>query len=153
MPRLIVISHTTGGTTRRLTEAALAGARNPEITGVEVEDHPALTTGPDVVLGADAVLLSTPAHFGYMSGALKHFFDTIFYPCVDDTRGLPYALIVKGGHDADGAVEGVQRIVTGLAWREVQTPLVVVGEVTDDHLRAAGEIGGALAAGLELGML
>jgi len=34
-----------------------------------------------------------------MSGALKHFFDGIFYPCLEATRRRPYGLYVHGGMD------------------------------------------------------
>ena len=81
-----------------------------------------------------------------MSGAIKYFFETIFHPCEALTRGRPYGLLVKAGTDGSGAVLSVERIVTGLGWREVQPAVVAVGELTDDHLAAARELGGALAA-------
>ena len=72
-----------------------------------------------------------------MSGALKHFFDNAYKPLLEKTRGLPYALFVKGGTDTDGAVAAVEKIVKGLEWKEVQPPLTVVGDLTDD---AAGRL-------------
>ena len=61
-----------------LTDAVLAGAHDDAIEGVEVVVRPALEANADDVLAADGYLLGTTANFGYMSGALKHFFDTIF---------------------------------------------------------------------------
>jgi hypothetical protein len=66
------------------------------------------------VLAADAVLLGTPANIGYMSGALKHFFDVVYYPILDDTRGLPYGLYVHGNLDTAGAITAVETIAGGL---------------------------------------
>jgi hypothetical protein len=83
-----------------------------------------------------------------MSGALKYFFDRIYEPCLDDTRGTPYALFVKARNDGQGAIRSVTRIVTGLAWREVQPPLLVVGPLAQSHLDAAAELGMTIAAGL-----
>src|SRR5690349_16048574 len=103
-----------------LVEALRAGATNPELGGsVEVVLGPALTTTAVDVLDADAYALATPANLGYMAGALKHFFDQIYYPCLEATVGRPYGLLVHGNDDVTGAVQGVTRIVTGLRWRQV----------------------------------
>jgi hypothetical protein len=53
-----------------------------------------------------------------MSGALKHFFDTVYYPCLDATRGLPWGLVVHGNDDTAGAVRSVTRIAAALQWRQ-----------------------------------
>lgn len=149
---LLVISHSRSGSTQALTEAALAGASDPSIDGVELRSLGAFDADADDVRWAHGVILATPANFGYMSGALKDFFDRIYHRCLDHTRGLPYAVIVKGDTDVDGALAAVHRIVTGLGWREVASPLGVVGPVTPDDLAAATELGATIAAGLSLGM-
>jgi multimeric flavodoxin WrbA len=96
MATLLVVHHTPSPATAELLDAVLRGANDPEITGVDVVRRAALAaTAPDL-LAADAVVLGTPANIGYMSGALKHFFDTVFYVCGDDTKGLPYGLYVHG---------------------------------------------------------
>jgi hypothetical protein len=87
-----------------------------------------------------------------MSGALKDFLERIYYVLIDETPGLPYALFVKGGHDGDGAVRSVERILTGLKWRAALPPLLVTGELTDAHLEQAHELGLTIAAGLEAGI-
>ena len=53
------------------------------------------------MLDADGYLLGTPANLGYMSGALKHFFDQIYYPCLDATVGRPFGVWVHGNDDTD----------------------------------------------------
>src|SRR3954449_4367805 len=78
MARLLVVHHSPTGTVRSLTDAVVAGAHDDAIEGVEVVVRPALEATADDVLAADGVLLGTTANFGYMSGALKHFLDTIF---------------------------------------------------------------------------
>ena len=85
-------------------EAAVSGARTDQIEGVEVVVCPALTAAAVDVLTADGYLLGTPANIGYMSGALKHFFDGIYYPCLEATRRRPYGLYVHGASDTTGAV-------------------------------------------------
>ncbi len=150
--RLLVVWHSNSGHTQEMVDLVLAGCRDPEIGDIEVRDVPALDATADDVRWATGVILGTPAHFGYMSGALKHFFDTVYLDLLEQTRGLPYALFVKGGNDTDGAVAAVHKIVTGLAWKEVQPPLTVVGDLTDDQRAACTELGQTIAAGLSMGI-
>ena len=93
-----------------MLDAVLSGATDPEISGVEVVREPALSATASDVLAADAYLLGTPANLGYMSGALKHFFDTVYYTCGDDTRGLPYGYYVHGNLGLEGAVRAIGSI-------------------------------------------
>ena len=127
MASLLVVHHSPTPTVRTLTDAVVAGTRDEAIEGVEVVVRAALEASADDVLAADGVLLGTPANFGYMSGALKHFFDTIFLeaggalgedgsgaPSTDGKK--PYGLVVHGRYDVTGAVRSVQSIVQALPW-------------------------------------
>ena len=127
MPRLLVVHHTPSPALQEMFEAAVSGARTDEIDDVEVVIRPALTAAAADVLEADGYLLGTPANIGYMSGALKHFFDGIYYPCLEATRRRPYGLYVHGGMDTTGAVRAVESIATGLQWRAVRPPVCVTG--------------------------
>ena len=127
-------------------EAAVSGARTDEIDGVEVVVRPALTAAAVDVLEADAYLLGTPANIGYMSGALKHFFDGIYYPCLEATRRRAYGLYVHGASDTGGAVRAVESIATGLQWRKVRPPVCVTGAPSRSDLEACWELGALLAA-------
>ena len=148
MVRLLVVHHTTSPALEAMLQAALAGARTDEIEGVEVVVAPALTAGAADVLAADGYLLGTPANIGYMSGALKHFFDTIYYPCVAATVRRPYALYVHGNNDTGGAVRAVEAITTGLKWHRARPPVAVTGQVGPEDLEACWELGATVAAEL-----
>ena len=150
MPVLLVVTHSRTGGTAAMTEAVVAGATDEAIEGVDVVLREALEAGVDDVLSADGYLIGTPENFGYVSGAVKHFFETIYHPCLDHTRGRPYGLFVKAGNDGSGAVQSTQRIIAGLGWREVAAPVVAVGDVSADILDACVELGGTIAAGLAL---
>ena len=150
---LLVVWHSQSGGTAALADAVIAGARDDQIAGVDVVVRDALAASVDDVRACQAILLGTPENFGYMSGALKYFFDRIYYPCLDQTRGLPYALFVKARDDGQGAPRSVERIVAGLGWKAVQPALVVVGNLEDHHLEAAHELGQTMAASLELGII
>src|SRR5215470_17987410 len=96
MARLLVVHHTTSPSLEELLDAVLAGARTDEIEGVDVDVRPALAATVPDVLAADGFVLGTPANIGYMSGALKHFFDQIYYPVRLAKANAPYGLYVHG---------------------------------------------------------
>jgi NAD(P)H-dependent FMN reductase len=131
-------------------DAALSGATDGRIEGVEVVTRPALVATPIDVMTADAYLLGTPANLGYISGALKHFFDQIYYPCLETTQGRPYGIYLHGNSDTGGAMRAVDSITTGLKWRQAQQPVVVLGSPTQPDLESCWELGAALAASLVL---
>jgi len=127
-------------------EAAVSGSRTDEIEDIEVVIRPALTAAPVDVLEADGYLLGTPANIGYMSGALKHFFDGIYYPCLEATRRRPYGLYVHGNLDTTGAVRAVESITTGLQWRAVRPAVAVTGTPAKQDLDACWDLGALLSA-------
>ncbi|WP_007025027.1 flavodoxin family protein [Saccharomonospora iraqiensis] len=148
MPTLLIVHHTPSPHTQALLEAVVSGATDPEITGVDVVRRPALAaTAPDV-LDADGYLLGTPANLGYMSGALKHFFDTVYYPCLDATRKRPFGYWVHGNEGTEGAQKAVDTVTTGLGWEQAAPAVVVRGEPGRDDLSACWELGATVAAGL-----
>jgi len=160
--RLLVVHHSPTDTVRSLTDAVVAGAGDDAIEGVEVVVREALAATADDVLGADGYLIGTTANFGYMSGALKHFFDTIFLEAggaltggalTDDGSASaaaggkkPYGLWVHGRYDTTGAVRSVQAIVGALPWTQAAEVLTVLGDVGAQETAAAYELGGTLAA-------
>lgn len=148
MATLLIVHHTASPTLQAMFEAVVAGASTDEIEGVEVAVRPALTAGAADVLDADGFILGTPANIGYMSGALKHFFDTIYYPCLAATVRRPYALYVHGNSDITGAVRAVESIANGLSWRRLRPPVCVVGEPSGAHLQECWELGATAAAEL-----
>ncbi len=146
MARLLIVHHTPSPSMQAMLEAAREGASTDEVGGVEVVLVPALAAGAADVLAADGFLLGTPCNIGYMSGALKHFFDGVYYPCLEATRRRPYGLYVHGASDTAGAVRGVEAIATGMGWRRLRPPVCVTGPPGKDDLEACWELGAVLAA-------
>ncbi len=148
MPRLLVVHHTASPALQAMLEAVIAGARDPELENIDLAVTPALAATVPDVLAADGFVLGTPANIGYMSGALKHFFDQIYYPCLLAKTGAPYGLYVHGGSDTAGAVRAVKSIAAGLGWAEVVVPVAVTGPVGKDVERQCYELGATVAANL-----
>lgn len=157
MARLLIVHHSPTPTSRALTDAVVAGAQDDAIEGVEVVVREALAATAADLLAADGYLLGTTANFGYMSGALKHFFDTVFLEAGgalgDDGSASsggggkrPFGLWVHGRYDTTGAVRSVLSIAGALPWTQASPVLEVLGDVGDPERDAAYELGGTLAA-------
>jgi NAD(P)H-dependent FMN reductase len=159
MPRLLVVHHSPTASLTALTEQVVAGAGDPEIEGVEVVVREALGATAQDLLDADGYVLGTTANFGYMSGALKHLFDSTFLEIggaldphgaagssAGATSGRPFGLYVHGRYDTVGAVRSVLAITGALGWKQGYDVLEVLGEVTAENRGSAYELGGTIAA-------
>jgi hypothetical protein len=158
VPTLLVVRHAPTANTCALGDAVVAGAHDDAIEGVDVRVLAPDATDADDITGADGIVLVLPANFGYMSGLVKDLFDRTFLHVGgalsdDGSAGgaapqgrLPYALVVHGRYDTEGAVRSVESIVQALPWRRAAEPLQVLGDVSDDHRAAAYEVGATLAA-------
>ena len=158
MSAILVVSHSRTGSTAQLREAVLDGVvQAGEAIGVVVEVvvRGALEATTDDVLAADAVVFATPARFGALAGLMKDFLERI-YPWFEEepdvAAGMAWTAVVKGATDPSGALRDLEKILTGLRWKQVLAPLLVVGDVTPAHLEAARELGATLAAGVESGL-
>lgn len=152
MKTLLIVAHAPSPNTLALRAAVARGAGHPDIAGVSVRVLSPFEASAQDVLAADAILLGTTENLGYMSGALKDFFDRIYYPVLEQKQGMPCALWVRAGHDGTGTCRAVQTIVTGLRWSWVQPPVVWRGTWQDSFVADAETLGMTLAAGLESGI-
>jgi multimeric flavodoxin WrbA len=150
MPTLLIVHHTPSPSVHSMLRAVREGATDPLLEGVGVVVRAALEATAVDVLAADGYVLGTPANLGYMSGAMKHFFDQIYYPCIESTVHRPYGVYVHGNSDTAGALRSIESVTTGLQWRLAQSPVEVVGDPSRDDLDACRELGAAVAAGLIL---
>ena len=153
MPKLVnrqiaIIYHSQTGNAEALAEAAAAGVR--EHSGLRVRLYRALDCTLDALVASDAVIFATPENFGTMSGGLKDFFDRTYYPAEPLKLNKPYAVIVSAGNDGRGAVRDIERIARGYPLRKVAEAVIVRGEINEQGLAQAHELGGALACGVEL---
>ena len=149
---LLVIGHVPSANTRALRDAVVEGARSDGIDDVDVCALSPFDAGPADVLAADAVILGTTENLGYMSGALKDFFDRTYYGVLEEKQGMPYALYVRAGLDGTGTMRAVDSITTGLRWKPICDPLLCKGDWDDNFVAQARDFGQLMAAGLEAGV-
>lgn len=150
MKHLLVVYHSHSGSTESLAKAVLSGCHQE--ADVETRILGAFDAGLDDLLWADGVIFGTPENFGYMSGALKDFFDRTFYLAEPYNINLPYGVFVTAGNDGSGAVREIQRIANGYPLRLVSEPLIVRGGYLNKHHSLGHDFGHAMAAGLAMGI-
>ncbi len=152
MPNLLIVAHTPSDNTRVLRDAVVRGARHPDINAVTLCVKAPMDTGPDDLFRAQGLILGTTENFGSMAGLVKDFLERIYHPCLERTQGLPYALYIRAGNDGTGTRTAMERIITGLRWRAVQPPLLLVGGFHPGFETRCEELGQTMAAGLEAGV-
>ena len=130
----------------------MRGARNAEVTEVDLRVLQAFAAGPEDLLWADTLLLGTPENFGYLSGAIKDFLDRTFYEVEGKLSPLPYAMYVSAGNDGTGAVRAMERIANGYPFRAIQEPLIIKGTPKQTDFTACEELGLAIALGTQMGI-
>ena len=149
---LLAVIHAPSPNTKRLRDAVVTGANHPDVSGIALTCLSPFETTTDHLMTADAIILGTTENLGYMSGALKDFFDRCYYPVLEAKQGTPYCLFIRAGHDGTGTRRGVETIVTGLRWKAVMDPLICRGEWDDAFVPQCEELGLTMAAGLEAGV-
>ena len=149
-PRLLILFHSQSGATAQLARAAAEGAQTEELVDTVVLR--ACEAGIADLEAADAVLFGTPENLGYMSGAMKDFFDRTYYAAQDRGLALPYALFVSAGNDGTGAVREIDRILKGFPMRKVTEPVIVRGLPGEAGIEKVRDLGQAMAAGVAMGI-
>lgn len=152
MKKLLIVAHCPSENTKNIRNAAVKGSQDPRISGVEVVVKTPFESDIKDIFWANAILLGTTENLGYMSGALKDFFDRTYNEALGNTDGLPYAVYIRAGMDGTGTRRSITSITTGLRWREVQAPLIFKGQWKNEFLSDLRELGMSMAAGLESGI-
>ena len=150
---ILVVHHSPTAKAQKLADTVLAAARaaaeevNAELgeaaggepgegagqPAVQVLERQALEPDVEELREADAVILGTTANFGYISGALKHHFDTVYVPVLEEKKATPTSWWIRGGYDTTGAEKAMRSILTGLEWETVAEPVEFTGDI-EPHL-------------------
>jgi multimeric flavodoxin WrbA len=151
--KLIIIAHAPSENTQRMVEAVIKGANHPDIANVEVQYISPLDTQANDIKNAQAIIIGTTENLGYMAGLIKDVFDRCYYDCLDHTQGLPFSYYIRAGHDGTGTRRALDTITTGLRWRLVQKPLICKGGFDEAFIAQCEELGLAMAASLDAGII
>ena len=148
MARLLIVHHTPSPSMHTMLGAVREGAGADGLEDVEVVTAASLSCTAADALAADGYVLVTPANLGTMAGAMKHFFDTIYYPCLEETRGRAFGCAVHGNSDVDGALRDIAKITTGLGWAQATEHVRVIDTPDAEARDACWNLGATVAATL-----
>ena len=144
--RLLIVANTPSANTEALARAVEEGAKQGG--GAEARRLAPLSAGAEDVLSAAAIIVGTTENFGYMSGQVKDFFERIYYPCLERTAAMPWALYVRAGKDGAGTLRAIQSIASGLRWRPMRPPLLLQGKHQESFIQECHSLGETTAAAL-----
>ncbi len=160
---LLIVWHSRTGGAEAMAQAALRGATDhaPEIGCQMIRADRAM---PQHLLGAGAMLFVCPENLAAMSGVMKEFFDRCYYPVLGKIEAKPYGTAIAAGSDGENATRQIDRVATGWRLRRVADPIICNFHAqTPEEIMArkqlssadadrCAEMGGALAAGLAMGL-
>lgn len=149
MKRLLFVCHAPSPNTEALRDAAVAAIRGLDLDGLDVVVREPRRADAADVRECDGILLGTTENFGYMAGLTKDFFERIYYACLDETVGLPVGLYIKAGEDGRGTRESIGRITTGLRWKSIDEPLILLGKHDPGFDEQVAELAMTMAAGID----
>ncbi|MDX1738539.1 MAG: flavodoxin family protein [Alphaproteobacteria bacterium] len=151
--RLLIIGHIPSKNTKSLRDAVVEGAQHPDLDALTIDIRTPFEAQAEDVLNCDGVILGTTENLGYMSGALKDFFDRCYYALLEEKQGLPYGAYIRAGLDGTGTIRGIESIVTnGLRWKPICPPVLCKGDWDDKFIEDTRELGLLMAAGLDSGV-
>jgi multimeric flavodoxin WrbA len=150
MQKILVIYHSQTGNTKRMAQAVGEGASRIDATEVVIRKASDATL--EDLLDCAGLALGTPENFGYMSGALKDFFDRTYYSARGEVFRKPYVVFISAGNDGLGALMSIERIALGYQFKKVYEPVISKGAVTEEVLNRCRELGETLAGGCDAGI-
>lgn len=150
MTTILVLFHSQGGNNRKMAEAVSEGVDS--IEGARALLRDAFDATLDELLQCDGIVIGSPEYFGYMSGAVKDFFDRTYEAARGHVFRKPYAVFVNAGNDGSGALTHIERIAIGFQFKRVHEPVVAKGEITGPVLDACRLMGQTIAAGCAAGI-
>ena len=150
MAKILIVYHSRTGNTEEMAKAVAEGAAGIDNTELTVKR--AFDANLEDLLSCEGIAIGTPENFGYMSGAIKDFFDRTFYPSQGKIFKKPYVIFISAGNDGRGAQNSIERIALGYPLKKVYEPVIARGEVTGEILEKCRELGATLAGGCDAGI-
>jgi multimeric flavodoxin WrbA len=142
MAKLLVIYHSGSGNSEAMAKAFCEGASS---AGATITLKKAADATGDDLLGCDAAAFGSPVHFGYMSGALKDFFDRAFLTTRGKVDNKPYTAFSSGRRGGREALDSIDVVCSSFRLRKFFEGVVATGKPSPEVLEKCKELGKKLA--------
>jgi multimeric flavodoxin WrbA len=142
MAKLLVIYHSQTGNTEAMAKAVCEGGSS---AGAAVALEKAKDASSNDLLACDAVAFCSPVYFGYTAGALKDFFDRVFYTVRGKIDDKPYAAFSSGGAGGKQALDSIDRVCNSFRLKKAFEGVVATGKPSSEVLEECKELGKKLA--------
>ena len=97
------------------------------------------------LLDCDAVAFGSPVYFGDIAGAIKGFFDRVYYASRGKVDNKPYAAFSTAGTGGKQALDGIKRLCSSLKLRGIFKGIAATGAPSPQVLEQCRELGKELA--------
>lgn len=148
--KMLIVFHSQSGNTKKLALAVERGAL--KIPGTDVAAKTASSVNSGDLMECDVFVVCSPEYFGYMAGAVKDLFDRTYEEVRPNMSGKSYCLVVSAGNDGSGAVNSMERIISGFKMKKIQETLIFKGNIGVAYLESCLQLGETVAAGMDLGI-
>jgi multimeric flavodoxin WrbA len=145
MSKVLIVYSTQTGNTEEMAKAIAEGAKSVKDSTVIIKKA-ADATDRDLI-SCDAVAFGSPTMFGYISGALKDFFDRTLIQCREQTKDKPYCTFTNSGMGKRKALDVLDGIALAYSLKKVSEGVMSKGKPTQDDLAELKAVGKKLAGG------
>jgi len=145
MSKVLIVYSSQTGNTEEMAKALAEGARS--VKGATVIMKKAAETTDRDLISCDAVAFGSQTTFGYISGALKDFFDRTLIQCREKTKDKPYCTFTSSGMGKKKALEVLDGIAFAYGLKKVGEGIMSKGKPTPEELAELKGMGKKLAGG------
>ena len=149
--KILFIHHSPSINTRQLSDCVVKKINKLNLK-ISLKSLAPLDVNFHTFNSVNGVIIGTTENFGYMAGLTKDFFDRCYNDLKGKTEGLPVIYYIRAGLDGEGCKVVLNKILTGLRWRQVLPPLILKGSWQEDYLKQLEKFVLTFASGIELGI-
>ncbi|MEA1958057.1 MAG: flavodoxin domain-containing protein [Chloroflexota bacterium] len=143
MAKVLIVYSSQSGSTAEMADAVAEGAKS--VAGTEVVVKKAADATADDLISCNAVAFGSQTTFGYISGALKDFFDRTLIDCREKTNDKPYCTFTSSGMGKRKALDVLDGIAIAYSLKKIEEGIMSKGKPASEDIDALKEMGKKLA--------